>query len=303
MKKTAMRFETVPKKAIHLGTRYRIDEGDINELAASIEEVGLLQPIALDQHYYLICGYRRARAWFEILHRADPIPAVILDLDSLLLGEFTENEMRKNFTKSERIAIGKALECEAGERRGRPAKGKQTDSIDLKIRENFPEFPGKETPRTRDLAAKVAGFNNPKTYEQAKRVVDKGIPELTKAMDTGKVSVSTAAKIATKAPEEQKRVLAMPKDEQRIALARAEEIRAEKERREDVNVFINFERAIILIADFIVPGPQVWEGIARHYIPNFPDRLEQAISCLLRIREANPNAPRGHRPETIAKRS
>jgi hypothetical protein len=33
-----------------------------------------------------------------------------------LAGEFSENEFRKNFAKSERIAIGKALEEEIGRR-------------------------------------------------------------------------------------------------------------------------------------------------------------------------------------------
>ena len=38
--------------------------------------------------------------------------AVILDLESLLAGEYAENEFRKEFAASERIAIGAALEAE-----------------------------------------------------------------------------------------------------------------------------------------------------------------------------------------------
>lgn len=37
---------------------------------------------------------------------------------SILEGEYAENEMRKDFTKSERVAIAAALEREMGNRQG-----------------------------------------------------------------------------------------------------------------------------------------------------------------------------------------
>jgi hypothetical protein len=48
---------------------------------------------------------------------------VVVKLKSLLSGEYAENEFRKQFTPSERSAIGQAVEEElvARERRGRPA--------------------------------------------------------------------------------------------------------------------------------------------------------------------------------------
>ena len=65
----------------------------------------------------------------------------------------TENEFRKDFTTSERVEIGRALEAELQGRVGNPS---------LKsIPENFPELPKGDT---RDLAAKAAGFGNGKTY-------------------------------------------------------------------------------------------------------------------------------------------
>jgi hypothetical protein len=66
------------------------------------------------------------------------------------------------------VAIAKAIEEAIGERRGR---GNQ---------ENFPELRGTQT---RDVAAEKAGFGNPKTYQQARRVVEKGVQELVEAMD------------------------------------------------------------------------------------------------------------------------
>ncbi|MFC0711748.1 hypothetical protein, partial [Azorhizophilus paspali] len=72
-------------------------------------------------------------------------------------GELAENEFRKDFTPSERVAIGEAIEREL---QGRNGVRHDTSAA----RENFPEVAG----RSRDLAAKAAGFGNGKTYEQAK---------------------------------------------------------------------------------------------------------------------------------------
>jgi hypothetical protein len=82
---------------------------------------------------------------------------------------------------SERVAIAKAIEAAIGERRGRNNQ------------KNFSEFHGTQT---RNIAAERAGFGNPITYQQAKRVVERGTPELVEAMDAGEVSISAAAVIA-----------------------------------------------------------------------------------------------------------
>lgn len=291
-----MVFKALPAKAIKRGTRHRMDDGDLDSLAASIADVGLLQPIAVDEYYHLICGWRRCVAWFDILKRSDPIPAVVLNLKSILAGEFAENEFRKNFTKSERIAIGRALEKEAGERRGRPPRGsKAVDSTGVKIKEKFPEFSGKQT---RDLAAKVAGFKNPRTYEQAKKVVEKGIPELAAAMDTGNVSVSAASHIAQEPAEKQRQILAMPKDERHSALARARKTAADEEARRETYVYRNFYDAIKLVANFSTEPGEVWAAMWRVAALDFTvELLDRAISSLNRLRKGHPNEPR--RPEIV----
>ncbi|MFC0712068.1 hypothetical protein, partial [Azorhizophilus paspali] len=74
-------------------------------------------------------------------------------------GELAENEFRKDFTPSERVAIGEGIERELGNRLGVNQHTKE----DV---ENFPH-PAPEG-KTRDIAAKAAGFGNGKTYEQAK---------------------------------------------------------------------------------------------------------------------------------------
>ncbi len=114
-----------------------------------------------------------------------------MKLKSILAGEYAENEFRKQFTPSERAAIGKAIEAELGNR-----KGKRTD-----VGSNDPKS---EKGRTADIAARKAGFTDRQTFERAKAVAESGTPELVKAMDTGKISISAAAAIASQPKPEQK---------------------------------------------------------------------------------------------------
>lgn len=178
--------------------RFRKDFGDIDSLAASIAELGLLQPIGVDSSYRLVFGERRLRACQAL--GWEKIPARTVHLDSILKGELAENEFRKDFTHSERVAIGEAIEAELGDRR--LATLKQNAPVEV---ENFPP---REEGKTRDLAAKAAGFGNGKTYEQAKKVTNEAAPELVQAMDEGRASVSAAASL-----------LSLPKEEQAVIAA------------------------------------------------------------------------------------
>ncbi|UNM17304.1 ParB N-terminal domain-containing protein [Pseudomonas sp. ArH3a] len=163
---------------IKVANRFRKDFGDIESLAASISEIGLLQPIGIDSGYRLVFGERRLRACLSL--GWEKIPVRTVHLDSILQGELAENEFRKDFTPSERVAIGEAIELELQGRNHRPASESP---------ENFPELLKGDT---RDIAAKAAGFGNGKTYEQAKRVANEAAPELVQAMDEGRASVSGA---------------------------------------------------------------------------------------------------------------
>jgi hypothetical protein len=65
----------------------------------------------------LLFGERRLRSCRDILKR-DDIPARMVNVTSILEGELAENEVRNDFTPSERVAIGKAIEELIGNRRG-----------------------------------------------------------------------------------------------------------------------------------------------------------------------------------------
>jgi ParB family chromosome partitioning protein len=90
-------------------------------------------------------------------------------LESILAGEFAENEFRKQFTASERTAIGAAIEAELGNRHGQ-----RTDLS--AIAEELPKG------NTIDLAAKRAGFPSAETFERAKTVIERVDPSVIRAL-------------------------------------------------------------------------------------------------------------------------
>lgn len=191
---------------IKIGVRHRQDFGDLQALADSIEEIGLLQPIGITDDYQLVFGERRLRA-FQLLNQ-EKIPAWIIDIESIVEGEYHENEIRKDFNRSERVAIGETIEKQLGERRGRP---------NIKeIQENFPELKGHQT---RDIVAQKSGFGNGKTYQQAKKVINQGTPALIAAMDRDDLSISTAAIIADTPRIVQQEILSLPEQDQSEAIS------------------------------------------------------------------------------------
>ena len=189
------RIMRLPCTSIVIGDRHRKDMGDLKRLADSMHARGLLQPVGIDHEMNLLFGERRLRA--ALLLGWETISARILDVDALL-AEHDENEVRKDFTVSERVAIGQAIEERIGNRRGQRTDLKAEEEDDEELRQNFAEVV--DTPaagqRTDTTAAEAAGFGNRETYRQAKAVVVNGTPELIEAMDMGKVSISAAAQVA-----------------------------------------------------------------------------------------------------------
>jgi hypothetical protein len=132
----------------------------------------------------------------------------VFDIDSLIRGEHDENELRKDFTPSERVEMGRAVKAERGERRGGDRKSGGAKS-NANIFANDP--PRKK--RTDAQVAKAVGFGNETTYRQAQKVVADGVPALVEAMDAGEVSISTAAKVAALPKEEQAEILSPEAEE------------------------------------------------------------------------------------------
>lgn len=98
-----MKIMTIPISEIKIGNRRREELGDIQSLAKSIESIGLLHPIVVDDDDRLVAGGRRIEAhkllgWREIEARS------LGDLadDELREIELEENLQRKDLTSYER---------------------------------------------------------------------------------------------------------------------------------------------------------------------------------------------------------
>ncbi|RCS82624.1 ParB N-terminal domain-containing protein [Brachybacterium alimentarium] len=108
--------------SIQVGTRHRTDLGDIDALAASIREHGLLQPITVTIDGVLVCGRRRLAAIRQLGWRTVSVwvRSGISDRLGLLLAEQDENVHRKPLTQLEAAALYRELKqlmAEDAERR------------------------------------------------------------------------------------------------------------------------------------------------------------------------------------------
>jgi ParB family chromosome partitioning protein len=166
-------FQTVNVTDIRVGPRHRKDLGDLTSLADSIKALGLLHPIVITPDRQLIAGQRRLEAvkllgWTEV-------PARVVDLANVVRGEHDENVERKPFTRSEAVAIGRALEeleqPRAARRQAAGLARRRNDrqqSGSGKLPEPAPVVENKG--QARDKVAAAVGMSG-RTYEKAKAVV------------------------------------------------------------------------------------------------------------------------------------
>ncbi|MGL1932658.1 MAG: ParB N-terminal domain-containing protein [Desulfotalea sp.] len=102
--------------------RLRQDNGDLESLRLSIEKVGLLQPLVVDEHYNLIAGFRRYTVCKELGIKEINVHLVECggDKHKLLDLELAENIGRKNFTEEELASEAGKREAIDKELRGTP---------------------------------------------------------------------------------------------------------------------------------------------------------------------------------------
>lgn len=151
---------------IKVGERHRKSLGDLTSLASSMLSVGLLHPIILTKEYVLVCGQRRLQAARSL--KWSTIQARILDIDGLV-AERDENTVRKDFSPSEAVAIGKTIEereREKAKERQAKAGPKEGKGAKRSASEKFTEPIGESA----DKAAAAVGMSRP-TYTKAKEVV------------------------------------------------------------------------------------------------------------------------------------
>ena len=104
-------FKVIKIEDIKVGDRFRVEYGDIEDLAADIEVNGLYHPVVLAKDMSLLAGGRRLAA-FKHLKR-DSIPAHILPIEDALQErevELLENVMRKELTWVERAKLVREID-------------------------------------------------------------------------------------------------------------------------------------------------------------------------------------------------
>lgn len=187
---------------------FPMDGSSIGSLAEDIASNGLQVPIELFQGQ-IIDGRRRAAACekagvepkFRHVSPADPV-AYVLSL----------NLHRRHLTPAQRAMVGararEIYDRQAKERmteggrsggKGRPKQGV----------ENLPP-PNSDTGKARDQVGKVVGVSG-KSIDHATRVINHAVPEVIKAVDEGRMAISTAAILSAEHPEAQKREATEPK--------------------------------------------------------------------------------------------
>lgn len=121
---------------IIVGDRIRKDFGDIQELADDIRENGLINPPVVNKEYQLLAGERRLRAckllgWPQIEVRMMDTR----DAEHELNIEISENDVRKGFTKTERVDyIKRLLRIEQAKAKERMAAGGEGREISHTLR-------------------------------------------------------------------------------------------------------------------------------------------------------------------------
>lgn len=155
----------LPLDAIRVEGRFRREMGDIDALARSVAEVGLLHPIVVTPDGRLIAGERRLHALRRLGRTHAPVRVV--PLTDILRGEHDENTVRADFLPSEYVAIKRALE----EEERRLARERQRATLKRgaaePVRENYPHG---ATGRVNDKLARAAGISR-RTLEKAAAVV------------------------------------------------------------------------------------------------------------------------------------
>ena len=178
---------------VRVEERIRKDNGGLDELAGDIREHGLINPITVMEQseggYVLIAGLRRLKAMERM--GAKEIRATVmtaLEADEMLMLEIAENEQRKEFTVSEKLAFAeklKAVEAEKARVR-KSAGGKGGLGQDVA---NWPHL--QEQGRSRDIVAQKAGFTSTTQMRRA-QAVSESRPDLMEQVDKGEKSISGA---------------------------------------------------------------------------------------------------------------
>ena len=221
----------VPVGSIKVANRIRKEFGDITSLANDIKENGLLNPVTLTPDGKLLAGERRLRAvqelgWQTVDARVVENPD---DLQALKI-EITENENRKEFTFSEKMAYAKLLHDMYD------ARAKANSAANLKVGNDSPSGRILPVGRTSDRIAEETGIGSRDTLQKAEYIADHATPEMIAALDAEQLSINAAykqLKEQAKKAEEENRSLAKELADAQEDARREKAAKNQLEREED----------------------------------------------------------------------
>lgn len=158
-------------ESILVGQRHRTDYGDLDELAASIEREGLLQPITITPDGVLVCGARRLAAIRKLGWKSVNVwvRSGISDRLGQLLAEQDDNVLHKPLTSLEAAALYRELKTLMAEDAARRQATTRFSSDRQPVPDGVGKFP---TPSKRPLradeqaAAMIPGGASYKTHEK-----------------------------------------------------------------------------------------------------------------------------------------
>lgn len=180
---------------------FPMDDDTLNELAEDIRTHGLLCPVELYEGK-IIDGRRR---WLASRMAGIGEPAMVdVTPDDPVAYVLSLNLHRRQLTPSQRAMVA----ARARDMYDKLAKERQklSKGAGVKGPVNLPDLKSD----ARDQAGKAVGVSG-KSVDYATKVLAHGTPELIKAVDEGRMAVSTAAIHATDPPENQKQIVADPK--------------------------------------------------------------------------------------------
>lgn len=186
-------------KDINIGQRIRDEYGDMESLANSIKEHGLLHPIVVDSHYNLIAGCRRLLACERI---------GLKEIEAKMLGEISERELRV-LELEENIRRKDLTELEKSKNLVELAELKEKELIEkeLKAKEYFSESEKKsrgQPPKINGLKQVADDIGVPvTTLHDAKQHVA-AVNEFPELEELPKYKAIETAKELRQAPEEER---------------------------------------------------------------------------------------------------
>ena len=161
-----MCHKIIPIDSIITGDRIRKDLGDIQSLANSIREVGLISNIVVNEECKLLAGERRLSAC-KLLGWTEVEVSIIntADAEKELTVEIAENNLRKSFTNEELVNAGISLErIEKIKAEERMKAGKADPEL------NLSQGKKDRAPQVRDIVATKLGISATQ-YERMKFIV------------------------------------------------------------------------------------------------------------------------------------